>query len=180
MRAPNALPAIAALAALLPLHAQMTQSTAKEGPQLYHVEINFRDGNDTGAVTDRRYSLLAIDSRKAVFKVGSKSPAVSGSTQAEAGNNAVSTQITYLDVGVNIDCVVAAAGARVALHGNLDLSTISGVDQVAPGIRNPVIRQTKLDLDAVLDFGKPTVLAAIDDPITARKLQVEATVTKAN
>jgi len=180
MRARNALLAIAALAALLPLQAQTTQATTKEGPQLYRVEIDFRDGNDANSVTDRRYSLLAMDSRKAVFKVGSKSPAVSGSAQSQTGNALVTTEITYLDVGVNIDCVVQSIGTKVSVRGNLDLSTISGEAQVAPGIRNPVIRQTKLDLDAVMDFGKPTVLAAIDDPITARKLQVEATITKAN
>jgi hypothetical protein len=179
MRARNALLAIASLAALLPLHAQ---STNKEGPQLYRVEIDFRDGNDAGSMTDRRYSLLVTESRKAVFKVGSKSPAVSGSAQSQTGNTVVSTEITYLDVGVNIDCVVVAVGtsSKVALHGSLDLSTISGEAQVASGVRNPVIRQTKLDLDATLELNKPTVLATIDDPITARKLQVEATVTKAN
>ncbi|HUB80450.1 MAG TPA: hypothetical protein VMB03_16715 [Bryobacteraceae bacterium] len=176
MRARNALLALAGLAAWLPLHAQ----TTKEGPQLYRVEINFRDGNDAGAVTDRRYSLLALDSRKAVFKVGSKTPVVSGSAQAQSGNALASTQVTYLDVGVNIDCVVASLGPKASLHGDLDLSTVSGESQVASGVREPVIRQTKLDLDAVMEFGKPTVLASIDDPITARKLQVEATVTKAN
>ena len=48
------------------------------------------------------------------------------------------------------------------------------------GVRNPVIRQTKLSVDAVVELGKPTVLASIDDPLTARKLQVEATITRAN
>jgi hypothetical protein len=37
-----------------------------------------------------------------------------------------------------------------------------------------------LELDATVDLGKPTVVASIDDPLTARKLQVEATITRAN
>jgi hypothetical protein len=47
-------------------------------------------------------------------------------------------------------------------------------------VHNPTIRQTKLELDTTLDLGKATVVASIDDPLTARKLQVEATVTRAN
>jgi len=175
MRARNALATLAALAALLPLQAQ----SPKEA-QLYKVEINFHDGNDAGSATDRRYSLLVMESRKAVFKVGSKSPAATGSAQPQTGNVLVSTEYTYLDVGVNIECFVQAAGTKAAMHGSLDLSNISGDAQVAAGVRNPVIRQTKLDLDTIVEFGKPTVLATIDDPLTALKLQVEATVTKVN
>jgi hypothetical protein len=177
MQIRNVLLAAAALAVLLPLHAQ----NSKETEPLYKVEINFRDGNESGSMTDRRYTMLVAESRRAVFKVGSKSPAVSGSTQPPATGSAVSTQFTYLDVGVSIECVVQAVGARAALHGSLDLSNIAndGAPAIA-GVRNPTIKQTKLDLDTVVEMGKPTVVASIDDPLTARKLQVEATITKAN
>jgi hypothetical protein len=46
------------------------------------------------------------------------------------------------------------------------------------GSPNPIIGQTKLNLDTAVDLGKPTIVAAIDDPLNARKLQVEAIVTK--
>jgi hypothetical protein len=175
MRARNALATLAALAALLPLHAQSGKEL-----QLYKVEINFHDGTDTGAATDRRYSFLAMESRKAVFKVGSKSPAVTGSIVPQTGNALASTEYTYLDVGVNIECFIQAAGSKAAMHGSLDLSNITGDAQLVSGVRNPIIRQTKLDFDTILESGKPTVLATIDDPLTARKLQVEVTVTKVN
>ena len=168
--------AAAAMTALLPLHAQDSKDT---GP-LYRVEINFRDGNDAGSMTDRRYTMLVADSRKAVFKVGSRSPAVSGSMQPEANGSVIGTQFTYLDIGVNIECVVRAVGARAALHGSLDLSNIGPNDPPIAGVRNPTVRQTKLELDTTVELGKPTVLASIDDPITARRLQVEVTITRAN
>lgn len=176
MRTHAALLAVTALAALLPLHAQ-----APKEPGLYKVEINFRDGNDTGSMTDRRYTFLATEQRKAVFKAGSKSPVVSGSFEPQASGTMVSTQFTYLDIGVSIDCTVQAVGARAALHGTLDLTNIVPGEYVSVGaVRNPTIRQTKLDLDATMELGKPTVVAAIDDPLSARKLQVEATITKVN
>lgn len=91
----------------------------------------------------------------------------------------MSTQFTYVDVGVNIDCFVQRVGAKVLLRGSLDLSNATDGPSMG-GVRNPTIRQTRLDLHTSIEFGKPTVVASIDDPITARKLQVEATITKAN
>jgi len=167
--------AAVALTALPVLHAQ----NLKEGTPLYRVEINFRDGNEAGATTDRRYTMLAMDSRRTVFKAGSKNPAVTETAQPQ-GNSVASTQFTYVDVGVNIDCLLQAVGAKVAMQGSLDISNITGDTSPVAGVRNPVIRQTKLNVDAVVELGKPTVLASIDDPLTSRKLQVEATITRAN
>jgi|HubBroStandDraft_5_1064220.scaffolds.fasta_scaffold437005_1 hypothetical protein len=177
MHTRNALLAAAALAALLPLHAQ----DSKEAGPLYKVEFNFRDGNDSGSLTDRRYTMLVTDSRKAVFKVGSKSPVASGAFQPQTSGAMVNTQFTYLDIGVNIECVVQGAGGKATMRGSLDLSNIGPSDgATVAGVHNPTIRQTKLELDTTLDLGKATVVASIDDPLTARKLQVEATVTRAN
>jgi hypothetical protein len=47
-------------------------------------------------------------------------------------------------------------------------------------VPSPTIGQTKLELDATLELGKPTTVASIDDPVNARRLQVEVTITKAN
>ena len=175
MRPHAALLAAAALAALLPLHAQ----NPKDPGPLYKVEINFRDANDAGSMTDRRYTMLVSDSRKAVFKVGNKSPVASGSITPATTGSVVSTQFTYLDIGVNIECFLQAVGSRIAVHGSLDMSNIASESLVA-GVRNPTIRQTRLDLDTTVELGKPTEVASIDDPLTSRKLQVEVTVTKAN
>ena len=144
------------------------------------MEINFRDGNEAGASTDRRYTLLVMESRRTVFKTGSKNPAVTETAQPQPSNTVASTQFTYVDVGVNIDCLLQAVGAEVAVQGSLDLSNITGDGSPVAGVRNPVIRQTKLNVDAVVELGKPTVLASIDDPLTSRKLQVEVTITRAN
>lgn len=172
MHARHMLLAAVALTAL-PIYAQ----SPKDAGPLYRVEIHFRDSNDAAAATDRRYSMLVMDSHRTSFKVGSKSPAVSGTIPQQSGTPAA-TQFTYLDVGVNIECKVQSVGTKIAMEGSLDLSNIAGDANLVSGVREPVIRQTKLNLDAVMDLGKPMILASIDDPITARKLQIEATVSK--
>lgn len=66
-------------------------------------------------------------------------------------------------------------------QGSLDMSNVAA-NESGPiaGVRNPTIKQTKLELDTIVELGKPAVVASIDDPLTARKLQVEATITRAN
>jgi hypothetical protein len=178
MRNSGALAAAALLAALLPLHAQDRKDP---GTGLYKVEIDFRDGQDGAATSGRRYTLLVNDRQKAVFKIGSRNPTVTGSFQPATAGAITKTQFTYIDVGVTIECSVRdETGGKIALHGVLDLSDIAppGSAPAAAG-HNPVIRQTKLDLDTTVELGKPTVVASINDPATTRKLAVEATVTKA-
>jgi len=177
MRSQAALPAVFALAALLPVHAQ----DSREGGPQYKVEIDFRDANGAGAMTDRRYTLLVTDSKKAVLKVGTKSPTASGTVQPQTGGSVV-TQFTYLDIGVNIECTVSAAGSRADLRGSLDLSSLAPSEGAANGggVRNPTVKQTKLDFETTVELGKPAAIATVDDPVTSRNLQVEATVTKAN
>jgi hypothetical protein len=173
----TAIAAAAALTVLLPLQAQVS----REPEPLYKVEFNFRDGAENGVATDRRFTMLVNDSQKTVFRVGSKSP-VSTGAQPQANGSPANVQFTYLDIGVNIECTVHGTGDRIGLHGNVDLSSIAPNDAspAIAGVRNPTVRQTKLDLDTALQLGKPTVVASIDDPLTSRKLQVEATVTRAN
>ncbi len=179
MRLSVALVAAAVLLPQLPVRAQ-----DKAGPPIYKVEFNIRDGGDTAAKGPRHYTLLVEPGRKAVFKVGNRVPVASGSFQP--GTNGVSplvnTQYTYIDIGVNIECTVNDQNGRILLHGDLDLSTVAPADASARGSvpANPTVVQTKLNLDTALEAGKPTVIAAIDDPVTARHFQVEATVARIN
>jgi hypothetical protein len=105
-------------------HAQNTRETEL----LYKVEINFRGGNDAGAMTDRRFTMSVTDSRKGIFMVGSRNPVASGSVQTQTAGSAVNTQFTYLDAGVSIECIVHAVGDKATMHGSLDLSNIGPND----------------------------------------------------
>jgi hypothetical protein len=171
--------AAALLLPLLSVHAQ-----ERGGLPSYKVEFNIRDGSDPAAKAGRHYMLLMDPGHKAVFKVGNRVPVASGSFQPSTGGTGINplTQYTYLDIGVNIECTVSEMNGRVAMHGNLDLSTMMEHDAASHAANppNPTIVQTKLELDTAIEPGKPTVIAALDDPVNTRQFQVEATVTRVN
>ncbi len=90
----------------------------------------------------------------------------------------VNTQYTYLDVGVNIECVVSEMNGKIAMHGSLDLSGVAPAEGGRGTPQNPTLVQTKLELETLLELGRPTVIASIDDAATARQIEVEATVVR--
>lgn len=166
-----------ALAALAPLAAAHAQST-----EVYKVELTLRDAGDASAKAGRNYTIL-IDTRGAgTFKIGDRVPVASGSFQPGTGgtgiNPLVNTQFTYIDVGVNIDChLEPVSEGRVQLRTDLDIS--NATPSRTQGISNPVIGQLKLSVNSLLTPGKRTVIAAVDDPVTNHRFDVEALVTKA-
>jgi hypothetical protein len=171
--------AAALVTGLLPVHAQDNRRSATN---VYHVQYVFRDGADANNLVERRYTMLVNGGHKGVFKVGTKTPTVTGAFQPLNVNPLVNTQYTYLDVGVTIECQVQELDTRVELHSTLDLSTLAENEPPPPpnSVRNPNIKQTRMELNSTLTLGRPTVIATIADAATRRNLQVEATVTPVN
>jgi hypothetical protein len=141
----------------------------------YKVDFTIRDTGDAGGKTGRKYSLLVTHNQKTVFKVGNRVPVATGGT---SGGTLVNTQFTYIDVGLNIDCGVAEAGSKVAIHADLDISTAVMPDKNLSSVQNPTISQIKINLDTTVAPGKPTLVASFDDPVTARKFDLDVTITK--
>lgn len=179
MRTSLALAAAALLLSHAPVHAQESR-----GPAIYKVQFDIREGSGAAAKT-RQYTMVMAANQKSTFRVGSRVPTATGSFQPGVGgvgiNPLVNTQYTYLDVGVNIDCTVGDVNGKLMMHGNIDISSIME-HKAAEGVNppNPTVGQTKLELDTAVDPGKPTVIASIDDPVTSRQFQVQATITRVN
>jgi len=148
----------------------------KRGPAIYKVEFNIRNGGSSESKGGLHYTLLMEPGRKASFKVGNRVPVATGSFQ----QGTVNTQYTYVDVGMSIECLVNEDNGKIVMHGSIDLSSVVDHDAAArgPNVPNPTVGQTKLDLDTALEPGKPTVIAAIEDPSNLRNFQVQATVTR--
>ena len=179
MRLSLALAAAALLAVQWPVHAQTSH-----GPAIYKVEFDIHDGSEAAGKA-RHYTLVTSENQKAVFKVGSRVPVATGSFEPGTGGGAnplVNTQYTYLDVGVNIECTVGDMNGKLMMHGSIDISTIVQHEAATASANppNPTITQTKLQLETSVDLGKPSLVAAIDDPVTMRQFQVQATVTRVN
>jgi hypothetical protein len=175
----RALVTLAAAAMALPVLAPAQEP----GTPTYKVEMNIRDEGGAPNNNTRHYTLLIESNHKATLKTGSRIPVATSSFQPNTGAlTPPATQYTYIDVGVNIECTVGEVNGRLVMHGNLDFSNViqhtGGATAVNPP--NPTVGQTKLELETSLEPGKPTVIAAFDDPATMRKLQVEATVNRIN
>ena len=141
----------------------------------YKVDFTIRDTGDAGGKTGRKYSLLVNHGVKTTFKVGNRVPVASGGM---SGGALVNTQFTYIDVGMNIDCVVAESGSKFAMHADLDISTAVMPDKNPSAVQNPTISQIRLNLDTTVAPGKPTVVASFDDPVTSRKFDVDVAIAK--
>ena len=138
-------------------------------PAVFKVDFMIRDSGDAGAKAGRKYSLVVNERQRGTFRVGNRVPMATSSAPG-------STSYTYVDVGVNIDCTIAEQDGRVGMHADLDLS--SAVNAEKNPNANPTISQIKLNIDTTLAPAKPTIVASFDDPVTARKFEVEAVVTK--
>ena len=153
-----------AAATLIPAAAAYAQDTR----ELYKVEFTLRDSADPVAKNGRKYSMLLVSRIKSVMKVGNRVPVSTGG----AG------PFTYIDVGVNIECVVDERGGKFAMHTDMDVSTVLPLDKSALPGSNPTISQIKLNFDTAVPPGKPTVVASFDDPSTSRRFDVDVTMTK--
>jgi len=167
------------MAAALPVRAQEKKDSPD--PAIYRVEFKIRDGSDAAAKTGRRYTMLVDTSGKGVFKVGDKIPYATGSFQPGVGAS-VATQYSFLDTGVNIDCRLRELSGKITLTADIDISTIVHYDKTAAvNPPTPSVAQIRIaGVSSLVEPGKPAMVASIDDPVTMRKFDVEATVTKVN
>jgi type II secretory pathway component GspD/PulD (secretin) len=137
--------------------------------KIYRVTYNVNDienGKRTGA---QHYSLIVASGGKTTLKQGNRVPLVTGMT-GEKANAAQSSQVQYIDVGLNIEATIEGTSLRTKVEQSAVGDEKSGI--VAP---DPVIRQTMLEGTSGLSAGKPVVLGSIDVPGTTRHQEIEVT-----
>ncbi len=141
---------------LLPLAALAQEAVAVS----YKVDYVIKDG-----AQPRRYAVLIEKGGRGSFRVGTRVPYLTGP------NN-----YSYADVGVNIDARLNDTPRGLALDSNIDISSLLGDPKAAsaPGTL-PVIAQVRTNVTHSITVGKPTVIAVIDDPVTLKKFEIEAT-----
>ncbi|MBZ5521434.1 MAG: hypothetical protein LAP21_04165 [Acidobacteriia bacterium] len=155
--------------------AMQAQDTPKPrtGLKFYRVNFSIFELEDGKKINERNYSLPvnSVDGnpRSGTIRVGTRVPITSGEGQ-----------VTYIDVGMNIDCDVTEQGEKFILSSSLDITSFALPDQNANPRAggNPILRQVKQHFIALLPAGKPTLVTSIDDTNSKKRLQVEATVTR--
>ena len=138
----------------------------------------FKVGSFSFSVPGASFTLLASDSNskilqspqvralndeKASLRIGDRIPIATGSFSPTAGgaSSIVSTQFTYLDVGVNIDITPHIhADGQVTLKMMLEISSVTGSETIG-GITQPTIGQRRIEHETRLTDGEVNLLGGI-------------------
>ena len=136
---------------------------AQEAQPSYRVDYAVKEG----ASQMRRYSILLESGNRGSFRVGTRVPYPTG----QGGG------FQYADIGVNIDARLTNTGRALVLETNLEISSIQPEQKGAPVGAMPLIAQVRTNVTNQMPLGKGVVIAVIDDPVTLRKFEIEATLT---
>jgi len=128
------------------------------------------DESDSGKrVGTQHFALLVAGGNHTILKQGSKVPIVTGSYNHD--QNESQTQMTYLDIGLNIDAEVDDFSGGLKLRSKLEQSSVAE-ERSGIGPTDPIVRQSVLEGTSLLTLGKPMVLGALDVPGSTRHLDI--------
>lgn len=135
-------------------------------PEAYRADFQIRD--ESGK--PRRFSMLLEAGGNNTLRIGAKMPVT-----AALAPNGVPTQFNYVDTGLNMDVRLRKVEGRLSLRMDLDLTSVLPGDRA--NTATPPIASVRTGVQALVVPKKPTVLASIEDPATARRLDIEVTLT---
>ena len=138
-----------------------------EDSKYYRLDFVVKELESGKVINARSYSTTTVSTggpRGSVIRSGNKVPVSTGG----AGPGS----LTYLDIGVNIDC-----RAEREIQDQLALSVSAEIGSLATEQPSnpPLIRQTKWESDVIVPLRKPTTIFSSDDPTTKRQMQLELT-----
>ncbi|SPE29519.1 conserved exported hypothetical protein [Acidobacteriia bacterium SbA2] len=162
--------AIALLALCTPMFPKLAsaqQETKVQKPiTAYRLEFSVRELENGKRLNSRNYMMMAEDGSFARVRVGNRVPYQTAEKQYQ-----------YSNVGMNIDCRPHEQEEGVALDITVDFSSVAPPSETAPSY-NPVFRSNRSEVQAVVLFGKPTLVTSLDDVETNRHYEIEVTATK--
>lgn len=136
----------------------------RHDPPVFKLELTIKDGSEAAAKMGRRYTLLMNSGEKGTFRSGNRVPMIVG------GN------VNSYEVGVNIEATVSERNGSYPLRAEIDVSSVGKPESG----QQPVIGQMRISVSTTVGVGKTTQVAAVDDPVTQRKFEVDALLTKVN
>jgi hypothetical protein len=160
-----------ALAAILlgnSCFAQAQEAKQEEAAKYLRLDFTIKELDNGKVATLRTYSTISSTGSggSCSIRTGDKIP-----VPTDKGD------ITYLDIGVSIDCnSLKITGNQLTLHITADIS-----GQVPDASKGPdalpVIRQNRWNASAIVPLGKATTLFSFDGAATKRQTQLELLAT---
>lgn len=119
--------------------------------------------------TERQHiALVTAAGQRAVLKQGNKIPVAVSSKDDPA-------QVTYLDVGINVDTTVWPIANGINMRYKVEQSSASD-EKSGLGPKDPIVRQTLIDGTADVPAGRQHVLGSVDLPGSTARLELAVTV----
>lgn len=152
-----------------------TQRTVS-GPYRLAFTISEMDGDKR--VNSQHYVVAAdADAPPTELRLGTKIPVeTAASLSGGVGISPTQTEITYIDIGLNLRVRLRQFANGLELSSNVSQSAVDS--QQALPKRSPVIRQTTLESTVLLTENKPTMIGTMDELGSTRRFQIEVELTK--
>jgi type II secretory pathway component GspD/PulD (secretin) len=121
-------------------------------------------------VGTQHFAMVVAAGQRTTLKEGSKVPIETGTLATNSSGT--QTQMTYIDVGLNLDATLDEFANGVRLRSKVEQSSIAE-DRSSVGAQDPIVRQSVMEGTSFLSLGKPLVLGSIDIPGSTRRLDIE-------
>lgn len=166
---------VQALSAQQPSPGKETQEASRPSETAYKINFKIYELEDGKRINERTYIFPAVSTppnqrqRRSGIKVGVRTPI----TVKEH-------EITYLDVGMIIDCYLEDVEGKLIANISVELSNFAMPDQIEDPRHggDPVVRQMKQEFRLQLQTGKPVMVSSIDDINSKKRTQIEVTATR--
>ena len=148
------------------------QST-QQSNAVYKLEYVFSEVQNGKRINARSYSTLLHSGERGSIRLGSRLPILVSQVSGGTGS------LTYIDVGVNIDCRVERdVDSGIALLTNVDMSSVAPEQPGENRTGAPVVRQTKIQVDNIVPLEKRTLIGSADQVDGTGRFDFEVTATK--
>jgi type II secretory pathway component GspD/PulD (secretin) len=134
--------------------------------KIYRLTYTIRESDGGKTIGQQHFSIIVASGSMTVLKQGSRVPI--RTTSSNQGEN----QVTYLDVGLDIEASLDGYLDGARLRTKIMQSSIAE-EKSDTGTQDPIIRQTTVEGTSTLVQGKPLVLGSLDVPGSTRHQEVE-------
>jgi type II secretory pathway component GspD/PulD (secretin) len=134
--------------------------------KIYRLTYTVRESEGGKTIGQQHFSIIVASGSMTVLKQGSRVPI--RTTSSNQGEN----QVTYLDVGLDIEASLDGYLDGARLRTKIMQSSIAE-EKSDTGTQDPIIRQTTVEGTSTLVQGKPLVLGSLDVPGSTRHQEVE-------
>jgi len=148
--------------------AQKILSDLDKTKKIYRLTYTMTERDGSKIIGVQHVSFIVASGSRTDFKQGSRVPVVT----ANLSSGSASSEITYLDVGQEVDASLDGYLDGVRLRTKVVQSGIAE-DKSAVGPQAPIIRQITYEGTSTLVQGKPLVLGSLDVPGSTRHQEVE-------